>query len=281
MHVSKDDLNTKPGFFKPPQPRQASVVRTEQLSAHLVRVVLTGDKLKGFPEGWESAHIKLIFKRPDQDTLTLPELGPKGPVWPEGQPRPDVRVFSVRSYDAATNELAIDFALHEQGVASAFARNAKPGDIVGVGGPAGYCPKLPEADCYLFAGDLSAVSGMGGLLATLPDHAKGHAIVLAHSEADAFDMPHPPGIELQWLYDHNDPANSSQLVDAVKALDLPHDGLQVWVAGENAMVVGIRDHLRQTRGLTPKEMYAVPFWKRGLDEEAYHEKRHEVMDEFE
>ena len=277
MHMPNTQITAQEGFVKPPQPREVTVERTELLSEHLMRVILTGDKLVGFPEGWESAHIKLIFKRPHQEKLTLPTLGPKGPIWPADDLRPDVRVYSVHSYDAESNELAIDFALHEHGIAGNWARKAKTGDIVGLGGPGGFKPTIGPADWYLFAGDLSALSGMTGLLATLPQESKGHAVIQAHGPEDVYDFPHPEGVKITWLYDAK---STTALIDTVTCLPWPDGKVSAWIAGENSAVIGIRKYLKDVRGLDKKSMYAMPFWKRGKDEEAYHHERHEVMDSF-
>ena len=108
MHMPNTHTPPREGFLTPPQPRPITVLRTQRIAEHLQRVIFTGDELRGFPEGWESAHIKLLFKRPHQNVLTLPKLGPKGPIWPDDASlRPDVRVYSVRSYDAPTNEPAV------------------------------------------------------------------------------------------------------------------------------------------------------------------------------
>lgn len=282
MHRANTDTQPKDGFFKPPQPRPVTVLRTERIAEHLQRVYFTGDELLDFPQGWESAHIKLIFKRPHQEVLTLPTLGPKGPIWPEDQSlRPDVRVYSVRSYDAKSNTLAVDFALHEHGVATRWARQARPGDEVGLGGPGGYCPKPPAADFYFFAGDLSALSGMGGLLETLPDDACGHALILVCTPEDVFDIKSPKHVQITWLYGSDLPNSEQKVFDELKNLTLPSHGLWVWIAGEQALVIGVRSHLKDRFGMTAKRMYAVPFWKRGRDEDAYHEERHDVMHQFE
>ncbi|MAX26554.1 MAG: NADPH-dependent ferric siderophore reductase [Phycisphaeraceae bacterium] len=276
MHMPNTE--TKPGFFKPPQPRPITVRRTIRITEHLQRVIFTGDGLKGFPEGWESAHIKLLFKKEHQTQLTLPTLDPKGPIWPEDQAlKPDVRVYSVRSYDAQNNELAVDFALHEQGVASTWARHAKPGDIVGLGGPGGYCPKPPASDYYLFAGDLSALSGMGGLLATLPTDAAGHAVILVPGPEDVFELDRPDNVRVSWLYGSETPGSEAKVVSEIQNLELPMRNLWAWLAGEQSLVVQVREHLKDRLGVTSQQMYATPFWKRGLDEDAYHDARHDVM----
>lgn len=52
-----------------------------------------------------------------------------------------------------------------------------------------------------------------------------------------------------------------------------------FIAGENASTVALRDVLRERLGLTKKNCYAVPYWRRGQNEEAYHQQRHAIMDQ--
>lgn len=278
MHMVLNEKNLPHGFIKPPQPRIVSVVRTEQLSAHLIRVLVTGEKLKDFGQGWGSAHIKFLLKNPEATELILPKTTFKGPVWPEDAIRPFVRVYSVHHYDEAANELAVDFAIHGHGVASQWAINAKPGDEVGLAGPGGFKPTIGPADWYLFAGDLSAMSGMTALLGNLPDHAKGHAMIQVHGPEDVYEFPHPESVKITWLYDAK---SSTALIDTVTALPWPQGKVSAWIAGENAAVIGMRKYLKEKRGLDKNSMYAMPFWKRGENEEQYHHERHDVMDSFE
>jgi hypothetical protein len=46
-------------------------------------------------------------------------------------------------------------------------------------------------------------------------------------------------------------------------------------------VVVLRQYVRFERGLTRKQVDAVPYWKAGEAEESYHNERHRVMDEDE
>ena len=46
-------------------------------------------------------------------------------------------------------------------------------------------------------------------------------------------------------------------------------------------MVAIRNHLRARHQLGAGTMYAVPYWKAGAHEEAYHQERHRTMDELE
>lgn len=51
-----------------------------------------------------------------------------------------------------------------------------------------------------------------------------------------------------------------------------------WLAGEDRIVVQLPRYLRRELNVERSQLYAVPYWREGLNEEDYHQKRHDVMD---
>ncbi|SHH53335.1 siderophore-interacting protein [Massilia sp. CF038] len=264
-------------------PRLLRVVRTEQLSPSMRRVVLGGPELTGFPVDSAGAHIKLLLPRPGQIQPILPTLGPEGPVWPPNDVRPIARTYTVSSYDAKAGELAVDFVLHDdEGPASQWATRAREGDAIGVAGPGGPRRFVPDAASYLLLGDPSAVPVLAAVLANLPDHASGHTLIEIGNHADVQNLKRPAGVELVWLVrGAQRPGDSTLLLDAARALDWPMEPVSVTLAGESRQVVTLRDYLLHERGVAADAMYAVPYWKDRHTEEAYHAERHQIMDRFE
>ncbi|HEY0061765.1 MAG TPA: siderophore-interacting protein [Telluria sp.] len=264
-------------------PRLLRVIRTEQLSPHMRRVILGGAALAGFPAGSAGAHIKLLLARPGQIEPILPTLGPDGPVWPPSDVRPTARTYTVSSYDARAGELAVDFVLHEdEGPASRWAHLAREGDAIGVAGPGGPRRFVPDAASYLLFGDSSALPVLASVLANLPGHASGYAFIEIADSAEVQRLERPEGIELVWLIRTTQrPGESTLLLDAARSLDWPAEPVSVTLAGESHQVVALREYLLQARGVPPDAMYAVPYWKDRHTEEAYHAERHQIMDRFE
>ena len=116
--------------------RRLVVQDAQRVTPHLIRVTLAGDELADFTSPGFDDHAKLFFPDPATGRLTLPTVGPEGPVWPEGA-RPTMRDYTPRRYDPAARTLEIDFALHEAGPATQWAERAQPGDVLGVGGGRG------------------------------------------------------------------------------------------------------------------------------------------------
>ncbi len=160
--------------------RLVQVRSVAHITPKMVRVILGGDELAGFVSAAHDDHVKLFFPLPGEDKPALPPLGPNGRAFAEGAPRPPMRDYTPRRYDAAANTLTIDFVLHGEGPATTWAAQAKPGDFLGVGGPRGSFVVPDDFDWYLFAGDESALPAIGRRLGELPATAR--ALVVAEVE---------------------------------------------------------------------------------------------------
>lgn len=270
---------SQPGF-RPAQPRLIQVKRIQDLSPHLRCITFHSDTLHDYPAvGRPAAHIKLFLARDGQDAPTLPILSERGPQWPQDQPRPIVRTYTIYAFRPEQAELDIVFALHDHGGPAAnFARNAKPGDCVGITQPGGPHPMLPPSDAYYFAGDPSSLPAIIALLKALPDDAQGHAVIRVDSEADRLPLQKPVGVNVQWVV--GSPARTEALLH--QFMDLPRVGENThafyWLAGEDGIVVPLRRYVRRELKIDRNQLYAVPYWREGLNEEDYHQKRHDVMD---
>ncbi len=272
---------------RPPPPRSAPrllrVRRTLDLTPHMRRVTLAGAALRGFPEGSDGAHIKLMLARDGQTEPVLPTLGPEGALWPPSHLRPITRTYTVAHFNAEAGELDVDFVLHgDDGPASRWAQHAEPGDAIGVAGPGGPPRFQPQADWHLLVADPSALAMLVAVLRALPPGAQGHAFIEVPQLAEVQALAHPAGVQLHWLSRDGAPAGAStRLLDAVRTLPWRAGTVSVSLAGESGQVVALRDHLLQERGVPRPAMYAVPYWKDRCTEEAYHAERHRLMDEME
>lgn len=238
---------------------ELTVVETERLGAHLVRVIVEGEPLAGFgdPElpGLAStdSYVKLLF----------------GEV---------TRTYTVRSFDRAARRAAIDFVVHgDEGLAGPWARNARPGDSVIVMGPGGAYSPDPTAAWQLFVGDLSAVPAIASALEALPDSARGLALIEITGEEDRIELTAPDGVEVRWAI-NPDVADVEFLARAVHAAGWPDDKAtaQVFAHGERESIKSIRRVLRELE--VPRERLSISgYWARGRAEDAFQaEKRQPI-----
>ncbi len=127
----------------------AVVVRTERLTPHMIRVVLGGEGLDGFDPGpYTDRYVKLLFPA---------AAGPEGRV--------PMRTYTIRSWDPAARELAIDFVAHgDEGLAGPWASAARPGDAMSFVGPGGDYAPSGSYDWHLLVGDESALPAIAAAL---------------------------------------------------------------------------------------------------------------------
>lgn len=265
------------------------VVRTEQLSPHVVRVILGGNGFDTFtPNDYTDAYVKLVFVADDLDVSTLEQpltLDSFGALPP--QRRPTVRTYTVRRVDAERREIAIDFVVHgEHGVAGPWAASAQPGQRLFLMGPSGAYAPDPAADWYLFAGDEAALPAIGAALESLPANAIGQVFVEVAGPEDEIELQAPSGVDVRWIYrggrsdlvPEDNAGDHAPLIAAVKeALWLPGQ-VQVFIHGEaQAVMHNLRPYIRKERGVDARWASSISgYWRRGRTEETFREWKREL-----
>ncbi len=184
-------------------------------------------------------------------------------VWPEGSHGVALRSYTARRQDPAAGELEIDFVLHGDGPAAAWAAAAGPGALLAVAGAASLAER--PARWVLLAGDETALPAISRLLAAAAPGTRGVAFLEVAGPEEEQALAAPPGIALHWLHrGAAAPGESTVLVDAVAALDPPGtDDVFAWVGAESAAVRAIRADLRGRWGLSRAQHHAIGYWRRG------------------
>jgi len=236
--------------------RIAHVVRNERLTPRMARVTLHDPDFVRFRSDAYDDHVKLFFARPGE-ALVLPVAGPNGLDFPGG--RPEGRDYTPRSFDTAKGEVVIDFVLHGDGPAAAWATAAKPGDTVGVGGPRASFVVHGAYDWYLLAGDETALPAIGRRIEELPAGASVLALIEIADERERQIFHTAANLELRWVFR----SEGRQLVEAVRQAELPPGTGYAFVAGESAAAAAIRDHLVKVRGMDPGFVKAAGYWRAG------------------
>ncbi len=244
--------------------RMLTVLRVTPVTPKMLRVTLTGNDLSGFTSSGFDDHVKLFFARHGESEPTFPTLGPGGRVHVDESARPVARDYTPRRYDAAANELDIDFAIHEAGPATRWALEAKPGSKIGVGGPRGSFVVPDDFDWYLFVGDETALPAIGRRLEELRSGAK--AIVLAEVEGVSEQQIFRSAafVTTTWLHrGAKEPGTTTLADDALSALELPDGDGFAWIACETNVAKRLRRILIE-RHQHPKEWLKVAgYWQRG------------------
>ena len=224
--------------------REVTVTQAVRISPGFIAVTFADPSLRDFPSASFSDHVKLI----------LPDVG-GGPVR---------RDYTPRSFQLARGELTIEFALHESGPASDWARQARPGQKITVGGPKGSVLVPLDYDWHLLAGDATALPAMHRRLEELPRSARGVVVLQVADPADQRAFPCGPGIAVVWV------TTGAAFLAALRGLDLPEGNGFAWCAGETGLMMEARAILLGTHRLAREQVRVSGYWKRGLV--AVHEK---------
>ena len=115
------------------------------------------------------------------------------------------------------------------------------------------------------------------MLEQMPSEARGQVFLLLPDPADLpDDFRHPPGITVRTFIGGAE--QNAAIVEAVGQAEPENADCYVWFAAEAELVAALRPIARQTWKLPPARCYAVPYWRQGEAEEAYHPKRHAFVD---
>ncbi|MEV0387161.1 siderophore-interacting protein [Nonomuraea sp. NPDC050643] len=247
------------------------VLRTEQISRHMVRVVVGGDGLADFATtGLTDHYVKLVFPYEGVDypepfsVKSCRESMPRE-LWPR------LRTYTVRAWDPDALELTLDFVVHgDEGLAGPWAANAKPGDVVLMLGPGGGYVPDPEADWHLLVGDESALPAIATSLEALPDSVVAHVLIEVDAPADELKLGTAADARIRWIYRGDRPVGEG-LVRAVRELDFPEGAVHAFVHGEAGFVKQLRRHLRLERGVPLERLSISGYWRLGADDEAWRE----------
>lgn len=265
-----------------------AVVRTEQLSEHMTRVVLGGTGYDTFrPSEFTDSYVKVIFVRYDVEVAALPQ--PLTLDSFDGLPnedRPVIRTLTVRHADPLAREISIDVSVHgDHGVVGPWAVDAQPGQPVYLMGPSGAYAPDPAADWHLLAGDESALPAISAALEALPADAVGKAFIEVAGPADEIELTAPPGMQLNWLHrggradlvGQDRAGDNAPLVEAVTTtLWLPGQ-VQAFIHGEaQAVMHNLRPYLRKERGVAAKWASISGYWRRGRTEETFRQWKKEL-----
>ena len=224
--------------------REVRVVRTEPVGPGFVAVTFGGDSLADFVSDGFDDHVRFMFDD---------EAG-----------EPVRRDYTPRRFDRARRELTIEFAVHGEGRASAWARQTAAGQPAVIGGPRGSMIVPADYDWHLLAGDATALPAIHRRLDELPRGAHAIVIVQLADAADRRRLASDARLDLRWV------STPDELVAAVDALALPPGEGYAWCAGEAGAMARLREVLLVGKAHPREAMRVAAYWKHGASE--HHEE---------
>jgi NADPH-dependent ferric siderophore reductase len=205
----------------------ATVVGREQLSPHLVRVVLDVPAFTstGIPDEWVGLVVPGQFQS---------------------------RYYTVRSYEGGL--LTLDVVVHEVGLVTEWARREGiVGETVTITEPKGSFEQPSGASWLMLVGDLTALPAMARIAEGSDLPTRVWAEVPDVAELSGYL---PGSAEVTWLTGTGD-----GLAGTVEGLPWPEGEGYFWMAGESAQMRAIRKHLMRERRLPSHAYDVMGYWR--------------------
>jgi NADPH-dependent ferric siderophore reductase len=256
---------------RPRKPRyQVQVRRVQRLTPRMVRITFASEELAGFAWNGPASHIKLIF---DAGSEHAARPAKSQGVPDASQPSPEgvratMRTYTPRAFDSEARELDVDFVIHGEGPASAWAEQAAVGQMLTVAGPGRSYSVDPAAAWYLLVGDDTAIPAIGTILESLPPTMNAQALIEVVDAAEQHSLEgrgaRGPRAEVRWLARGPDPRNAGrELEAAVRRLELAPGPGRVYVACEADAMRRIRRHLLLERHFPRDQLVTRGYWRLG------------------
>ena len=231
--------------------RELTVKSKQTVAECFYRIVFTGEQLAGFTSLGFDDHVKVFF--PDSDgKLVLPEITSEGIQWGDG-PRPVSRDYTPLTFDAANNELTIDFYIHDGGVASNWATAAKEGDTLIIGGPRGSLVIPTDYRWQLYVCDESGLPAVRRRLLSLPVNIIPQVLVNSRHSGTRSYLSEFTGAKIEWL-------DGEAIAGKLKNLAIPAEDYFIWITGEGEEVKRLNDDLLASHTLDADYVRAVAYW---------------------
>ena len=256
-----------------------TVLRTERLSPHWMRVTLGGGEIAQFrPMGYDQWFRIFLPLGGDEGLERLPAKANKMFGYlkylriPDGV-RPVMRNYTVRAFRPATAmgvaEIDVDFVLHGSvadgtaGPASRWAETCEPGEsVVIIDEGLAFNPDRGVERVVLVA-DETGLPAIAGICASLPADASGLAIVEVPSADDALDFEHPAGVTVRWIVRDDDAKPGTLALQSLRDAALPDAPFHAYLVGEQALPTDGRRHLVGERGLSKDLVSFCGYWRVG------------------
>ncbi|OCP38699.1 siderophore-interacting protein [Ensifer sp. LC163] len=223
--------------------RRALVVTdVERITPGMLRITLGGDDLADFVSLAPDDHVKILV--------------------PAADGTEERRDYTPRRYDAAARSLVLDFALHEAGPITQWAMNARPGDILNVGGPRGSAV-VSNVGRWLLIGDETALPAIGRRIEEAGAGARITSITAVADAAEQQAFETNAELTCHWAYRPlHQATDASALLTILRSVVIEPNTF-VWVAAEASVTRAIRAHLTEERGYPLSWIKASGYWVKG------------------
>lgn len=219
--------------------RLLTVKSTQWLSPDLKRITFTGEDLKDFVSLSADDHVKVFIGESV------------------------MRDYTPRRFDQESRELDLEFYMNGKGPAALWAKEAKAGDTLLIGGPKGSRIVPYSFDWYLMIGDETAIPSFSRRLGELSPEA--HAIVLieVEDEKQIIDIEHGPNQKMNWIFRNGETSGESHRIKkALESMTFSEGEYFSWIALEKACAFDLQDYLINHKGTNKEWIKATGYWNK-------------------
>ncbi|TQS73379.1 siderophore-interacting protein [Rhodobacteraceae bacterium] len=220
--------------------RDLTILRKEMITPNMLRLVFKGADLEGFSSPSPDDHVKIFV--------------------PDGTGGEVMREYTPRFHDAERQEMWMDFALHDAGPATLWAKEAKPGDRARIAGPRGSAVITGPIRSWVLIGDETALPAIARRIEELAPDTPVTSVVAVPGPQDEQTITTRADHLSLWVH-RDDPTDPAPLVTALESLTLPEQTF-VWIAAEGSVARALRDCL-SARGHMLQWMKAAGYWVSG------------------
>ena len=222
--------------------RTLTVTSAYLVTPRMLRVNFHCNELSDFESPSADDHVKLLFQTPDGQEV--------------------MRDFTPRAWSKERGSLAIEFAMHDEGPAASWARQAKPGEELRLGGPRGSVVVADDFDWYLLIGDATALPSIMRRLEEFRPGAFVHAVLLVENEAEIQNVKTASRCHLQWIFTTGSSASDSAPIEqALATLHFPDGDGFIWIAGKGLLPRSLYRWAKDERGHKQEWIKAAEYWK--------------------
>ncbi|MDF7667585.1 siderophore-interacting protein [Orbaceae bacterium ESL0727] len=246
-----------------------TVLSINRLSQNLIRICFSSDKTLTVNPLWIGPHLKLLFADPKTNELVFPDYDENNKIiWQDGM-RQRVRTYSVRHYDVTTNQLMIDFVVHQTGIATLWAQQAKVGDQVGLVGMGAKC-KFDDSNVtqrkLVLIGDISAMPTICYTIENMPKDCDVAAFIEVNDSHDVLQSLNEKQRDIHWIVRKK--GEASQLMATVIHHDfMNNEQLFFWGGVESTLAQQMRHALDDKYpNLASDAIQIISYWREGCAE---------------
>lgn len=245
------------------------VTTKEYLTPHLIRIKLKVEDILAFEHATIGDNNKILVPPPGVKEIYFPQTDPEtgSPIATPEHLAPVRRTYTHSGIDLDRGELFIDFVHHgDNGPASAWALNCKPGDVLGIMMRTQPKELFPRVDHLFFIGDATALPAIMAMLKQAQEQTTVTCVIEVHGAEDELDLSHNGRTSIHWLHNPT-PEKGSKLAEKARSLPLPENSRFAFVAAEFDTVKTLRNYFRKEKQWERTELSAYSYWRSGVAED--------------